>query len=131
MFLNQFNKTQKQSFLFLAKELIEADNKICEQELNLLEKLKLEMEVDNNSDNSFGSIERALEAFANKKVKIILLIELLGLAHADGVYCEQENKIINKISNILKVPESELYYLDNWVLRQMSLVNEIKNKLNE
>ncbi len=129
MFISILTKKQQGVFLGLAKQLISADSKITKDEELLLSTIQAQMESGTtpiNVDlNHLGSI------FDTKASKASMLLELLGLAHADEEYHLSEKEIINQIAKACGISDTELVDMESWVIRQFALVSEAKQFMEE
>lgn len=126
MFLRSLSLKQKSAFLFLANELIIADQKLDTSEKNLSNDLITEMNIDEKNLPEVKTRYDSISILNTSMSRIIALIELLGIAHIDGDYCEEERKYLSDLAESLKISKEKLLYLENWVLRQISLFNEVK-----
>lgn len=53
-----------------------------------------------------------------------MLLELLGLAHADQDYHATEKEFMQQVASACGVSENELRDMESWVVRQLALVSE-------
>lgn len=61
--------------------------------------------------------------------KYSLLLELLGIAHANNEYHLSEKDIIFKVSQALGVTNDKLQALEAWVEKQFLLTHEVQELL--
>lgn len=122
MFISNLSSKQQSVFLGLAKKLIDSDENFAPEETALLSTIQQQMLAD------VTPIDVALDTlntiFECKKAKASLLLELLGLAHADQEYHLAEKDFINQVATSCEVPSYELNDMESWVVRQLSLVRE-------
>lgn len=122
MFISNLNTTQQSAFLGLAKQLIESDNDISPQENILLETLHKQMDANVSAVNV--SLSNLNTLFEGKKSRASMILELLGLACADDNYHPAEKEYIRKVTEACGVSENELRDMESWVVRQLALVRE-------
>lgn len=85
-----------------------------------------------SGDTQNNSVESDLFAsFASNKSRVIALLELIGLGHADSEYCATEEAFITRMSNAFEVPQADLAAMENWVVRQLLLVAEARAFMEE
>jgi hypothetical protein len=69
--------------------------------------------------------------FSSRKARAAVLLELLGLAYADGEYNPRESEVVKASARAFGIAEPELLQMENWVLRQMALAVEAEHFLAE
>jgi len=128
MYLHLLSKTQKTSFVGIARTLMEVDG-VSVPEQKLLKAMRKEMDLVDE-----GSVQKSLSSlvkpFKSKKSKVVLLLELFGIALVDGTYTKPEGSVVGEVAQLLEVPKSELRKYLNWVRKQIRLVDEA-NELME
>jgi len=124
MFLSLLAPDQFAAFMFLANEFISSDKTISGEEKSILERMSREAFVLEESNRTFESHSDAASAFDSPKSRSIALLELLGIAYADGDYRGEESKYINGLADEFEIPTMTLAGMQNWVLRQVALTNE-------
>lgn len=124
MFLSLLTPDQFAAFMFLADEFISSDKTISAEEKSILERMSREALVLEESNRTFESHNDATSTFDSRKSRSIALLELLGIAYADGDYRGEESQYINGLADELGIPMMTLAGMQNWVLRQVALTNE-------
>lgn len=127
MFLENLSDGEKAAFLGLAKTLIEADEILSPQESQLLASLTEAAGVAAVT----GSVEALAAAFHTHKSKASALLELLGLGLTDGEYHPAEASLVADVSNAFGFAEEELAWMESWVVRQASLVEEAASFMSQ
>jgi len=122
MFISNLSSKQQSVFLGLAKKLIDSDENIAPEESALLSTIQQQMLADVTSTDV--ALDTLPTVFDCKKAKASLLLELLGLAHADQEYHSAEKDFINQVATSCGVSSYELQDMESWVVRQLSLVRE-------
>lgn len=127
MFIQNLDKKQQSVLLFLAREVIDVDEQLHDSEKEILTILTNQAE----SSASPEAIElKDLAAIFDTNIsRSSLLLELIGVAHADGDYNPDENALIKKYANALDVTEEKLLKLENWVSNQLALSFEVQELL--
>jgi len=122
MFISNLSTKQQSVFLSLAKRLIASDGNIAPDETALLETIQQQMPSGvSPSDTALDTLSTVFEC---KKSKASMLLELLGLAHADQDYHATEKEFMQQVASACGVSENELRDMESWVVRQLALVSE-------
>ncbi len=113
MFLKDLNENQQKLFLGLAKDLIEADNRITDHEIAMIASLSGEMGqpemICNASDEVLTSF------FPDKISRVAVMLELIGLSACDGDFSVEEDRVINRLKNIFELTDENVTTYRNWV----------------
>lgn len=120
MFITRLNSSQQSQLLTLAKEIISADGVVHDREKELLTVLKTQM----NPGIEAATVINLNEEFKTPESKASLLLELIGLAHADSEYHVSEKNLIEKVAKDIQIEMETLSKMESWVKRQFALVNE-------
>lgn len=100
MLLMQLETQEKFAFLHIAHHLAQSDGRIGNREEIRLDDYCVEMGIDNIIfDEENYVIENYLDKFKSDKSQKILLLELMMLVHVDDTYNNQEQELMNIISN--------------------------------
>ncbi len=67
-------------------------------------------------DCEADSLETLAAQFQRPESRIIVLQELLRLAHLDGIFKKDEKALILKVAGLMGVPPEFLKKIDDWVL---------------
>ncbi|EGR7942991.1 TPA: DNA repair protein [Vibrio vulnificus] len=119
MFIQNLDPKQQSALLYLAKEVIGADDDLHECEEQVLSLLM--SQVDTSVTPEAISLDNLCALFDTNCSKASLLLELIGVAHADGDYHHNENALIKKYAQALDVTDEKLLKLEKWVSKQLSL----------
>ena len=122
MFINKLDKQQQGILLSLAEIIIDADGKVSVDESSHIKAIKEQMTPDVTPVSC--SLSNLSNSFTSTSAKSALLLELIGLAHADSEYHRTEKDIISNIADALSISEMVLSDMESWVCRQFSLVRE-------
>ena len=127
MFIENLTDGEKAAFLGLAKLLVEADEVLSPKETQLLSSLSDAAGVDAVS----GSLKELAGAFQTRQSKASAMLEMMGLGLADGEYHPAEAALMAEFSNALGFTEDELLWMESWIVRQVSLVEEAANFMSQ
>ena len=96
MFIQQLSKTQQSIFLSFANELMGIDGDVSTSEENMLNFYKSQME---DGVIAVAREQQSLSLiFDTQKSKMAMVLELVGLGHADGDYDKDEKDFIRSTS---------------------------------
>ena len=93
MFVQNLNPTQQEILLKLADDLMLSDGVKDQREEDLIRIIKSQCNADISSKKEF-ELSGLANLFVSKKAKVSLLLELIGLAHADGDYGKEDQTIV-------------------------------------
>lgn len=124
MFLYSLSQEQKKSFLGLAHRFITTDNCLAPQEEDLLKIMTTEMGLSTDTEIPTLELPQLLTAFDTRQAKIAILLELVGLGYSDNDFHPEENGFVRQVADTFGILEDEIKAMENWVLRQMMLVQE-------
>ncbi|MCG9714956.1 TerB family tellurite resistance protein [Shewanella insulae] len=127
MFIQKLSKSQQSIFLTLANELMSVDGDISTKEVALLDFYKSQMEGDVKPSAYEPSAICGL--FENKTSKIAMLLELIGLGHADGDYDNEEQSFIRKLARMIELDDSDVQQCESWVSKQIALISEANSMM--
>ena len=131
MYLLVLTPMQQEAVIFLAREVIAADDAISAKEQDVLNKMAREADLPTRSARYISSHSAAVEALTTRKAQAVAIVELLGIAYADGEYGEEENRYINILVRELGIPEVTVDAMENWVLRYIALAKEVQGFWSE
>ena len=127
MFIQNLDTKQQSALLYLAKEVIDADGQLhnCEEEILSI----LASQVDASVSPESVSLDEMATLFDTNTSQVSLLLELIGVAHADGDYHHEENALIQKYADAMNVSKKKLLQIEGWVSKQLSLSLEVQELL--
>lgn len=124
MFIQNLNFEQQCVLLHLAHEVAKADGNLHELQLGMMSILKAQSQ--HGVEEKVVDIDNLATIFDTDRTKCSLLLELLGVAHANNEYHVNEKDLIAKYANALAVEYTKLQALEYWVEKQMALSAEIE-----
>src|SRR5690554_6305931 len=124
MFIGNLNESQQKVLITLTKRLIAADGEVHEKEKEILEFIESQCSASLESVGDVEEIESIKCYFSDQRAVISLMLELLGVAHADESYDEKERVFLESVANDLSVPNDLMERMELWVRRQIILTKE-------
>lgn len=122
MFVEKLNYNQQCCLLGFARAVIEADEKILSQESTMLRILRSQMHP--NVDEMPVDLAGLAANFPDAASKASLLLELLGIAHADADFHITEHTLITDIAGALAVESVRLQAMSAWTVSLFGLMKE-------
>ncbi len=133
MFLYRLDEEQREAFMSLAQAFIEADDRLHPEEERVLKLMRREMDLDPSGSGEGASVDLNEESigsvFDDREAQVTVLLELLGLGYADDDFAPEENQFIRKLSDVFDVTSARLEQMENWVLRQVALVQDAESMI--
>lgn len=126
MFLHLLTEPQQIALLALAKQFVEADEKLSDEEHNLLEMLLAESGLPFDVELPEGEIAALAAPLDNRQVRAASLLEIIGIGHADGEFCAPESDFVNNLAKVFDIECGTVKSMDEWVVRQMNLAQEAR-----
>lgn len=126
MYLDLLNKDEQQNFLELARYSMGVNGEHKKEEEEILLGYKFECQLIEYKANRQDKIEEIITILgaSSKKVKKIILIEILGIFQADGEICNKETEFLNKLSQEFNIEEYEVKRIKRWVEAMNDIVQE-------
>lgn len=127
MFIQNLNFEQQSVLLFLAHEVAKADGSSDELQLGMMSILKAQSQ--HGVDEKPIELSELAYLFDTERARCSLLLELLGVAHANEEYHLTEKDLISTYAASLGVSQEKLQALEHWVEAQMSLTKTAEQLL--
>ena len=126
MYLNLLNKDEQQNFLELARYSMGVNGVHKKEEEEVFLGNKFECQLVEYKANRQDEIEKIITILgaSTKKVRKIILIEILGIFQADGEICNKETEFLNKLSQEFNIEEYEVKRIKRWVEAMNDIVQE-------
>lgn len=127
MFLNRLNFAEKEAFLSLCIHVSAANGKIVTSEYEMMEAYCKEMEIRFFDSRNVIEMERIVSVFKDSEpgIKKAVLIEIMGLAYADGSFETAEQTMIMDFAKKIGVDETEIKVLRDLMIRYLDLTKEM------
>ncbi len=127
MFIHELSPEQRRAFLVLAREVIDADNRLAIQEVERLDRLYVEAGVGTETASAPGAVGDLHLLFGTPRARIVLLLELFLVAHADGHMHAAELDALRGIARRLQTDAGTFENAVDWARRHQELVEEAKH----
>lgn len=126
MFLHILTDTQQKAFLAIARQFIEADGRLSGEEQNLLELMYAESGQSFDEDLPEATVESLLPVFDSRQAQAAVLLELIGVGHADNEFHAAESAQVRKIAASFGVSDASVAEMEDWVNRQLQLAQDVE-----
>lgn len=128
MFLNELKKENKELFLDLCNYAALSNEIMEETEKEMIYAYCREMNISGKIPESKESLEQIIEYLeknTSEKEKNIIILEILGLLRADGIYDEKEKEFMVILQKGLKVKEQKVKQLNHLLKTYTSICNDL------
>jgi hypothetical protein len=122
MFLHDLHEDQKRAFLRLARDFMRVDG-MKPEEKALMATFEREMNMT-TSEAAEGELAEIARVFQDRKSKVSVLLELIALGHIDNDFSAAEHEFLAQFVDQFGFDASEFDVLENWVLRQLALMQQ-------
>lgn len=119
--------SEREAFVQLACHLVRVDGVLSGDEEEILAALRAETGVETPA-RAIDPME-VVGVFATRRSKVAVLLELMSLAHVDGLYDPSEQTLIGSLAVAFGFDEGELPAFTSWVIRQTLLLREVEDLL--
>ncbi|ACL31989.1 DNA repair protein [Glaesserella parasuis] len=123
MFVQNLTAEQQSALIYLAHEIARADGSSDELQLGMVEILTKQSE-DGVTEKAI-TVDELVTLFTTERAKCSLLLELLGVAHANEEYHLSEKDMIAGYARKLGISNEKLNALESWVEKQFALSREV------
>ncbi|MCK0538657.1 hypothetical protein [Alcanivorax quisquiliarum] len=120
MFLQNLDPQQQNALLYLAKKVMLANGEVSLKEKALYDRLESQC-IEGAKPSEPPSLA---QVFPDRRSKVSLIIELMGMALADETYHEEESHIIENVADDLLLEDQLLDDIETWVRKQFILIEE-------
>lgn len=124
MFLHELAPEQQRAVLILARQVIAADDRLAMQEVERLEALYRETGLPAETSAAPDVVADLNHMFPAPRVRAVVLIELLLVAHADDEVDAREREAIRAVAGRMDVAEDRWAVLVDWAERFAALRRE-------
>lgn len=119
MFLNLLDDDQKMAFAALAELMIESDGIVVGHEAATLGALKGEMALTDAPVSSGRSVSDLAAVFADRRSRMVALLELVGLGYSDTSFSGTERSLVSEIAREMGIGAQDLARIEGWVQGHM------------
>ncbi len=124
MFLSNLSLDQKKAFLAIALKIVGADGRLDPRERRMIEGMRYEMGLWNETDLPKGYIEELVKPFDTRRSRVALMLECLALAYADEELSGEEEKILRELAILFEFTEEDANAMEKWVQDYKKLMLE-------
>lgn len=125
MFLDLLAPAEKDALIDLALLAMRADRSISDEEVELLEEIRLELGVPEPAFvarvKGRPDKARALAAFSSRESRRMAFMELVLIAFVDGTYDPAESAYIKEVQAALQIPDGTRDKTFAWALQMIKL----------
>jgi tellurite resistance protein len=116
MFLNALSSEDKPKFLSLLYIAAKSDGVLEECEISHISAYALEMGIE-NKNNDAESLEEVINHFKSRPetIRRIVIAEVLALAHIDGKFSSEEQRLIENMDEEFSLPKDFKNKILEWV----------------
>lgn len=129
MFLNLLQERNKEAFLALTVHASLANGIFAEEEKDMIYAYCHEMNMKEQIPSELKDFEQIIDLLADQAddvEKKIIIMEILGLIKADGIYDEQEKRFMEKLTEGLKVDKEVLGKFDSLLEIYLVICKELR-----
>lgn len=125
MFLQVMNQEEKEKFLELIYKVANIDSEYAEEEQEIIENYKIELELEVIKDTA--GIEELIHYFASKAttLKKIVLFETIGMVNADDRIEEEEEKVLSLMEKEFEFATGEAEQIKKIAEKLQKIYDEI------
>ncbi len=124
MFLHELSPEQRRAFLVLARQVIDADNRLAIQEVERLDRLYVEAGVGTETADAPNGVGDLNLLFGAPRARVVVLLDLLLVAHADGRLHPSELAAVRSIAARLQTDAGTFETAVDWARRHQALIEE-------
>ncbi|MEM0964425.1 MAG: TerB family tellurite resistance protein [Bacteroidota bacterium] len=124
MFLHELTHEQRRAFLVLARQVVDADHRLAIQEVERLDRLYVAAGVQAETAGAPTATGNLHLLFGTERSRVVLLIELLLVAYADGRFHPSELEAIRRIATQVRLDAGVFHAAMDWARRLQALVEE-------
>ena len=124
MFFHELSHDQRRACLVLARQVIDADNRLALQEVERLDRLYVEAGVPAETAEAPTGVDDLGRLFATDRARVVVLLELLLVAYADGRLDPREVAAVRRVAAHLQVDAGTFEAALDWGRRHQALVEE-------
>jgi len=127
MFLHELSHSQREAFLILARQVIDADHKLAIQEVERLDRLYAEAGIEPEMAEAAVAIDDLQSVFTSERSRVVVILDLLLVGYADGTLHPAEADAIRQIGARLGVDAGVWEHALDWAKRLHQLVLEAED----
>lgn len=121
MWLGELSSDQHEMLMRLAYNVMVSDGLLDPGEEGMLAEFRREMNVPEDLELSYQDLNGIESTFADRRSRLIAMINLLRLSYADGAFEVEEECLLKDVSARFNLSDRDFLLLDNWVRRWIVL----------
>ena len=121
MWLSSLTEQQRHAALRLAHNVVVSDGILDPNEEGMLDEFRREMELLDGTELEYLELDGIEEVFADRRSRMIVLLNLCKLSYADGAFEIEEECLLREISKAFAFSDDDFRLVDNWVKRICAL----------
>lgn len=129
MFLHYLSTRQQSALLHYAREIMRADGTIEDDEQAYMDTLMAQTAPGVVAEEV--PLEDMAGLFSNRRSGVALMLELIGMGSADESLDAEEAVIVGQLASALGFSEEDVLDFNSWVRRQMMLVTEAEQLMED
>ena len=132
MFLNQLNQNEKEAFMSLSVHVANANGILANEEKEMIQEYCREMGIDSFDEKDIASMDNVLAVFeqSDLRIKIIVLLEILGLAYADGEYEDSEDNFVMRFAAELGLNKNTVKEQKDLLVEYLEILKKIVHSIS-
>ena len=121
MWLGDLTPDQHEMLMRLAYNVMVSDGLLDPGEEGMLAEFRREMDVPEAFELSYQELDGIEGTFADRRSRLIAMLNLLRLSYADGAFEIEEECLLKEVSARFNLSDRDFLLLDNWVRRWIVL----------
>ena len=127
MFLHELSHDQREAFLILARQVIDADHRLAIQEVERLDRLYTEAGMDPEMAEAAVAVDDLQAVFPSERSRVVVVLGLLEVGYADGTLHPAEEDAIRQVGARLGLNAGVWEHALDWARRHHQLVQEARD----
>ena len=124
VFLDELSPEQRRAVLVLARQIIDADRRLAIQEVERLDRLYVEAGLGAESASAPTQVGDLNVVFSTARARVIVVLELLLVAYADGEFAASELATIRDLAARMELDAGVWESALDWASRYNTLLKE-------
>ena len=127
MFVHELSPEQRRAFLVLARQVIDADNRLAIQEVERLDRLYVEAGLGAEHADAPNGVGDLNLLFGTPRSRVVVLLDLLLVAYADGRMHPSELQAVRSVAAQLQTDAGTFEAAVDWARRHHALIEEAQH----
>ena len=131
MFLNKLDVLEKEAFISLSVHAALSNDEITDSEYEMIEEYCKEMGIAFFDAQKAKSIDEIIDVYkaSEKSSKNIVLLEILGLLYADGLYDDKEKKFIREFADKIGFSDGLVERYEKLIEKYLEILKNIAEEV--